>query len=122
VQAACRGWRLRDVFVTWLPYNGSWSPEVIQSQAVPDLTGRGGGFDRIRPGFIKRDEIAWVATHRHGRETMQPYLLGCVFGYALDVPPGATEVRLPDNPSLRILAATAADAPHDRVRAAGRLY
>jgi len=113
---------LREVFVTWLPYNDSWATEVVQSQAVLDLTGRGGGFERIRPGFIKRDEIAWVATHRHGRETMQPYLLGYVFGYALDVPPGATAVRLPEDPALRVFAATAADAPHDRARPARLLY
>jgi len=57
-----------------------------------------GGFERIRPGFIKRDEIAWVATHRHGRETMQPYLLGYVFGYALDVPPGRRPSDCPKTP------------------------
>jgi len=53
---------------------------------------------------------------------MQPYLLGYVFGYALDVPPGATAVRLPEDPALRVFAATAADAPHDGVRPARPLY
>ena len=29
------------------------------------------GIDQIRPGFVKRDEIAWIGTHRHAPEGNQ---------------------------------------------------
>ena len=84
-------------------------------------TGEVTGIENIRPGFVKRDEIAWVGTHRHQPNGNQIYVASYVFAYAIDLPAGAREIRLPSNPNLRILAATAAREPR-AVRPASVLY
>ena len=70
---------------------------------------------------MKRDEIAWVGTHRHDPKGNQPYIASYVFAYAIDLPPGTREIRLPNNDRIRILAMTAVREPF-RVRPATVLY
>jgi len=79
------------------------------------------GIDRIRRGFVKREEIAWVGTHRHSPEGNQIYIPSYVFAYGVGLPPGATEVRLPSNERVRIFAITAVRGPLP-VIPAGELY
>ena len=50
---------------------GNPSQAEIQSGLVVEwnpTTGVVTGLDQIRPAFVKRDEIAWVGTHRHTRD------------------------------------------------------
>jgi len=64
----------------------------------------------ITPGFIKRDDVAWFASHLHGPDaSSDPYAYSYLFVYRLDVPPGAKTLTLPNNERIRILAITAAD-------------
>ncbi len=87
----------------------------------PDA-GRVAGLDQIRPGFVKRDELAWLASHRHDRTGNQPYIPGYVFRYGLDLPKGARALVLPRNASLRVLAVSVAIEPASGIRPAGSLY
>jgi alpha-mannosidase len=103
---------LRTVYVAPDDGQQSWTLDAIDNLTVTRFeraARRVSGLDQIRPGFVKRAEIAWVGTHRHARDGNQPYVLSYVFAYALDVPNGATAVILPKNPGVRILAMTAAD-------------
>jgi len=79
------------------------------------------GIDQIRSGFVKRDEIAWVGTHRHAADGNQPYILSYVFAYEIDLPAGTREIRLPNEDRLRILAMTAVREPH-HVQPTAALY
>ncbi|MFL6438973.1 MAG: alpha-mannosidase [Terriglobales bacterium] len=64
----------------------------------------------IRPGFIKRAEIAWFSDHRHDDAARnEAYAYSYLFAYAVDVPEGAKTLTLPRNHNIRILAATAAN-------------
>jgi len=102
----------------------SWIPETIQADMVvrwDPATGAVGSLDQIRPGFVKRDEIAWVGGHRHSPDGNQPYIPTYLFAYAIDLPAGAREFELPNEPRLRILAATLARGP-SRIRPAHILY
>jgi alpha-mannosidase len=76
----------------------------------------------ITPGFIKRAPIAWFASHRHtpagGNEA---YTYSYLFGYTIDVPPGATTLTLPNNENVRILAITASNE-RNTVKPAHPLY
>ena len=66
----------------------------------------------IRPGFIKRADIAWFASHRHDADgSAEPYAYSYLFAYPIDLPPGARTLALPDNDRIRILAITVADEP-----------
>jgi alpha-mannosidase len=113
----------REVFVP--PMRGqSWTPDAIQADMVvrwDPTTGAVNGLDQMRPGFVKRDEIAWVGGHRHSPEGNQPYIPTYVFAYVIDLPPGARALELPNDARLRVLAATAARGS-SAIRPAGALY
>jgi alpha-mannosidase len=67
-------------------------------------------FDGLTPGFIKRAPIAWFASHRHTADgANEPYAYSYLFAYAIDLPPGARTITLPDNDKIRVLAATVSD-------------
>ena len=64
----------------------------------------------IRPGYIKRADIGWFASHRHdAAASNEPYAYSYLFAYAIDVPLGTSTFTLPRNHNIRILAATAAN-------------
>jgi alpha-mannosidase len=63
----------------------------------------------INPGFIKRADIGWFATHRHDSAALnEAYRYSYLFVYELDVPAGAKMLTLPRDRSIRILSATVA--------------
>jgi alpha-mannosidase len=76
----------------------------------------------IRPGFIKRSDIAWFSSQRRGSDgNAEPYAYSYLFAYPIDLPAGAKTITLPDNERIRILAISVADEP-PRVTAAAPLY
>ncbi|HEV8366864.1 MAG TPA: glycoside hydrolase family 38 C-terminal domain-containing protein [Pyrinomonadaceae bacterium] len=115
---------IREVFITPIPYNGTWAPEVIESQSVLTLTADGkiAGLENLRPAFLKRDDIAWVGTHRHSPAGNEPYILCYLFKYRLDLPKGATSLILPKNYRIRIMAMSAARNANDDTTPAAFLY
>ncbi|MFI5176989.1 MAG: alpha-mannosidase [Vicinamibacterales bacterium] len=78
-----------------------WDPQTF---AVTNL-------DQLRPGFVKRDEVAWIGTHRHARDGNQVYIMSYIFAYVLELPAGARAIVLPTDDRLRIFAITAAREP-----------
>jgi alpha-mannosidase len=77
---------------------------------------------KITPGFIKRDNIAWFASHIHDAGgNFEPYSYSYLFAYPIDLPPNATALTLPDNPRIRILAITVSDES-SQVKPAQPLY
>lgn len=102
----------------------SGTQDAIQAELVVSAdpaTGAVSGLDQIRPAFVKRDEIAWIGTHRHAPDGNQPYVPSYLFVYTFVLPPGAHAVQVPDDGRLHILAITASDQPPD-LKAAGVLY
>jgi alpha-mannosidase len=66
----------------------------------------------LRPGFIKRADVAWFASHRNAADgSAEAYAYSYLFAYAIDLPPGARTLVLPDNDRIRILAISVADEP-----------
>ncbi len=134
----------------WQALNGQWYTRVTHNDpAVPAQFGPGTGYpdpnwdgnlimagmsvktirqgravniERLTPGFVKRDPIAWVGTHRHDALGDLPYCFCYLFQYALDLPAGATSVTLPNSPDIRIAAMTAVRNAVDDTRPAGVLY
>jgi alpha-mannosidase len=93
-----------DMLVTWDP----------QTYAI-------GSLNQIRPGFVKRDEIGWIGTHRHAADGNQTYIPSYLFVYEIDLPAGTRMIQMPIEDRLRILAMTAVREPH-HVRPAMILY
>jgi alpha-mannosidase len=109
----------REVFT---PPEG-WTKGVALSQMVMKLVdGKIEGLENLRPGFIKRDEVAWIGTHRHSPEGNEPYVYCKLFKYAINLPKGATSITLPQNARIRVMAISVAKNSNDRTTPAGYLY
>jgi alpha-mannosidase len=66
----------------------------------------------LRPGFIKRADVAWFSSHRNAADgSAEAYAYSYLFAYVIDLPAGARTLVLPDNERIRILAITVADEP-----------
>ncbi len=113
---------LRAVFVAPMK-DQSWALEAIESQMVVKRAADGtlAGVEQLRPGFVKRDEVALVVPHRHAPAGNEPYIASYLFHYVVEIPKGATSVVLPANALLRILAMSAAAKTYHRTRPAGTL-
>jgi alpha-mannosidase len=75
----------------------------------------------LQPGYVKRDRVGWYTTHMHTREANEPYAYGYMFLYAVPVPPGTRQLRLPDRPDVWLLAGTLARGGSS-ARSAAPLY
>ncbi len=94
---------------------GQWDSRVVDGKIVDP--------DRIVPGFIKRDPVAWLGTHRHTADGKnEPYVFCYLFRYRIDLAKGARWLVLPKDENLRILAATVASDTNDDTRPAQLLY
>ncbi|HKW00471.1 MAG TPA: hypothetical protein VJN96_11635, partial [Vicinamibacterales bacterium] len=105
---------LREPFAVQNGNNGlevDWDPK----------TGVVTGIDKIHPAFVKRDEVAWIATHRHDPKDNEPYVSAYVFKYGFDLPAGTRELKLPNDSRVRIFAISVVDEANS-VTPASALY
>ena len=89
-----------------------WDPDPAKqrSQGHRDWSPRyPDDYVGLRPGFIKRADVAWYASHHHTPEGLnQPYSYSYVFAYSLDLPAGAHTLTLPNNDRIKVLAVSVA--------------
>ncbi|HWZ46413.1 MAG TPA: glycoside hydrolase family 38 C-terminal domain-containing protein [Candidatus Saccharimonadales bacterium] len=111
----------------WTGFIGQWDDRIWrrEEQAMPQRPGSPapppGTTPRVRineyaemlglrPGFIKRSDVAWFSTHRHDSSgANEAYAYSYLFVYAIDLPEGAHTLTLPENDRIRILAMSVAD-------------
>jgi alpha-mannosidase len=107
----------------WGGYIGQWDARLWKGQ-VSDLTYNWANrLDGLKPGYIKRDSVAWHADHQHDpHDGNEIYQYCYLFKYGFDVPAGATTLTLPDDDHVRVFAVTGATAPHDGAEPARPLY
>jgi len=80
-------------------------------------------YRQLAPAYIKRQPVAWIATHRHNAEGGDdPYAFGYLFTFSLQIPKGATSLTLPNDPRVLVFAATLATDPNGQTAAAQDLY
>jgi alpha-mannosidase len=106
--------QLREVSVAPMTSGQTWTADAISQDLVVQYDAASGvvkGIDQIRRGFVKREEIAWVGTHRHDKSGNQPYIGSYLFVYPIDLPAGTRELRLPSDQRIRIVAITIAREP-----------
>jgi len=107
----------------WTGFVGQWDDRQWDT-AFKEVDHRcEGKVIAIKPGYIKRDPIAWFCTHRHDAKLgNEAYQFSYLFKYAIDMPEGATSLTLPANNKINILAASVVAADHADVRLAAPLY
>ena len=107
----------------WGGYIGQWDNRTWKSKTseLPAFPGAAdqrprtrvepfGEMTGITPGFIKRADVAWFASHHHNADgTNALYSYSYLFAYAIDAPAGAKTLQLPNNDKIRILAVTVAE-------------
>ncbi len=92
----------------WGSFIGQWDDR--QWAGGDPAHDKWGQMTGLKPGFIKRSDLAWYASHHHDAEGKNvDYSYSYLFGYAIDVPSGATTIKLPNNENVRILAVSVAD-------------
>src|SRR5258708_5260836 len=98
-----RSWSTRHEPIPLRPGAPAPSPGAPpRMRTVVDFVGT------ITPSFIKRDDVAWFASHRHGPHgNLEGYAHSYLFAYPIDLPANAKTLTLPDNQRIRILAITA---------------
>ena len=111
----------------WTGFIGQWDDRVWEATDTPMPQRAGapapapgaaprmrhdqyGKLVRIDPGFTKRADVAWFASHHHDAAGANvDYSYSYVFAYPLDVPAGAKTLTLPDNGKIRVLAVSVAE-------------
>jgi alpha-mannosidase len=69
-----------------------------------------GQMTGIKPGYIKRADLAWYCSHHHDAAGKNvPYSYSYIFAYPVELEAGAKAIRLPDNRNIRILAISVAE-------------
>lgn len=95
---------------------GQWYNRLVGSAFIEQPT-------HITPEYILREPVAWVGTHRHGPDgENEIYQYTYLYYVELAIPQNVHTVTLPNNPNLKILAATAVVSGVDAVYAAQPLY
>ncbi len=80
-----------------------WSSKDTAHDDYGEMTG-------IRPGYIKRADLAWYCSHHHNAAGANvPYRYSYLFAYPIDLPAGTKAIKLPKNDKLRIFAISVAD-------------
>ena len=92
-----------------------WSSTDTSHDDYGQMTG-------IKPGYIKRAEVAWYCSHHHNAAGENvSYRYSYLFAYPIDLPAGTKAITLPDNDKIRILAISVAEE-NAGVKAAQPLY
>jgi alpha-mannosidase len=90
-------------------------PERIEHDDYAEMTG-------IKPGYIKRADLAWYCSHHHNAAGENvAYAYSYLFAYPIDLPSGAKTITLPGNDKIRVLAISVADE-NPEVKPAQPLY
>jgi alpha-mannosidase len=80
-----------------------WTSKDTSHDDYGEMTG-------IKPGYIKRADLAWYCSHHHNAAGENvDYSYSYLFAYPIDLPAGAKTITLPNNDKIRVLAISVAD-------------
>jgi len=98
-QSDDRQWQAKEVTHPARPGR----PAETETDPYAEMTG-------IRPGYIKRAQLAWFCSHHHDAAGKNvPYSYSYLFAYPIDLPAGAQTITLPKNDKVRIFAISAVE-------------
>ncbi len=92
----------------WGGFIGQWDDR--QWTSIDTSQDDYGDMIGLKPGYIKRSDLGWYCSHHHdpaGKNVAYSY--SYLFAYGIDMPAGATTLKLPDNDKIRVMAVTVAE-------------
>ncbi len=93
----------------WNGFIGQWDKTVWDREEREVDYDCAGWVVGMESGYIKRDQLAWFATHSHNADgSNRPYKFGYIFKYGYDLN-GADTITLPDNPAIKVYAVSVAN-------------
>jgi len=95
------------------------------SVGIQDYREYVGGWDHVGNGTfrgIKRDPVAWNASHLHTPTGNSAYDYVYLFRYRIDLPEGQNTITLPEDENVLVFAMTASNNDNDDTAVAGELY
>ncbi len=94
----------------WGGFIGQWDDRQWSGASLDVDHAKYGDMTGLKQGYIKRADLAWYSDHHHDADGKNvTYRYSYLFGYAIDLPPGAKTIKLPQNDKIRILAISVAD-------------
>src|SRR5690606_20881718 len=88
-------------FGNWRSRRGAWDNRVVNGVYVNTI-------QEMIPGFVRRDSVAFVATHLHSKSAAADlaYEHGYLFKQRISLAKPKPEIILPMNPLIRLFAIT----------------
>ncbi len=96
---------------SWTGFIGQWDNRVWSEPIPEESYGIKAKMIGLIPGFIKRTPVAWFATHHHAPKGDAFYEFSSLFQLSYDLPKGAKTITLPQDPKLRVFAASVSREP-----------
>ncbi|HEX7344835.1 MAG TPA: glycoside hydrolase family 38 C-terminal domain-containing protein, partial [bacterium] len=95
---------------------GQWNNRIISERMTQEAA-------EIAPSYISRFDIGWTGTHHHtAKGENAAYEFTYLYHINFDITKGAKTLKFPDNPAIRLMAATAVNRNRERIRAAQPLH
>ncbi|MBC8041071.1 MAG: chitobiase/beta-hexosaminidase C-terminal domain-containing protein, partial [Opitutaceae bacterium] len=95
----------------WTGFIGQWDNRLWDAP-FPEVSY--GGTQKVTglvPGFIKRNAVAWFATHHHNRKNNAFYEFSYLFQSDFALPSGTKTLTLPKDENLLVFAVSVSTAP-----------
>ena len=106
----------------WSGFIGQWDDRQWSGTNLDVDHANYGQMTGLKQGYIKRANLAWYCDHHHDADGKNAtYAYSYLFGYGVDLPPGAKSIKLPQNDKIRILAISVAEE-NTKTRPAQPLY
>jgi len=108
----------------WSGFLGQWDRRNWENVSAAEMNfGPNIVFTGLTPGYVKKENAAYFTTHRHSRNgENEAYIYAYMFKYKIDIPQGASEIILPKNDKVKILAISAAENENDNAVPAQSLF
>ncbi|MCD6354990.1 MAG: alpha-mannosidase [Prolixibacteraceae bacterium] len=96
----------------WTGYMGLWDNREFEGFVAELSYSLRNDLKTIHPAFIRKQRIAWSASHHHLPAGDALYEYCYLFAYRLEIPDGATSITLPNSRFVRIVAMSVGDEGH----------
>jgi len=101
--ATPREWAISAHHAAWPPAN------LAEHESWPRSPKNLDDYAGLAQGYVKPANVAWYSSHHHTPEGLnEPYQYSYLFAYALDLSASMSQLTLPNNDKIRVLAISVA--------------